>query len=198
MPAWSPCARWRILAVLAGLAVLTVAQPALADGVRDRAAGAAPVQPIVHEFMVLQPQLSATLIGLALAQLAALPAPAGPAAAAATPPPEVPMASPTVRPATRPRGLLPLFASYAALQALDVHSTLKAIDGGAVERNPMVAPMVSRPAGLVALKLATAAGTIVVADRLSRHNRVAAYALMFALNSAYAFVVVHNYRVAGR
>ncbi len=94
------------------------------------------------------------------------------------------------------RGLVPLFASYALMQALDVHSTLTAIDKGAVEENSLMAPLVRRPAAFVAVKAAMTAGTIVAAHRLARNNRVAAYALMVGLNSAYAYVVMHNYRVA--
>lgn len=87
----------------------------------------------------------------------------------------------------------------AVLQALDVHSTLKAIDSGrGVEQNPVMAPVVNRPAAFVAFKVAATAGTIVAADRLAKHNRIAAYAVMFALNSAYLYVVAHNYKVAGR
>ncbi len=138
--------------------------------------------------------MSPPLIGLTMTQMA-IPVPDSPA-------PSVPGAAqalPAVaRPAARPRGLLPLFVSYATLQALDVHSTLIALHNGAVEQNPIVGPFVNRPAALVAFKAATTAGAILAADRLARHNRPAAYALMFALNSAYAFVVVHNYKVAGR
>lgn len=196
MPALSQRARWRVvsLGALCAFAGVTFAPPALACETGDDRT--APGQPIVHEFVMLQPQLSATIIGLAMAQIAALPPPAAPALGA--PAPALASVPSIVRPTARPRGLVPLFASYAVLQALDVHSTLKAIDGGAVERNPLIAPIASRPAAFVALKVAATAGGILAADRLAKRNRVAAYALMFALNSAYAFVVVHNYKVAGR
>ncbi len=94
------------------------------------------------------------------------------------------------------RGLLPLFASYAALQALDVHSTLQAMDRGAYERNAIVAPFVSRPAAFIAFKAGMTAATVFAAERLSKRNRIASYAVMIGLNFAYAAVVVHNYRVA--
>jgi len=98
----------------------------------------------------------------------------------------------------RAHALVPLFASYAVIQALDVHSTLRAINAGAQERNPLMARCVGQPATFVAFKAAMGAGTLWAAERLSRRNRFASYALMFAVNSAYAVAVVHNYRVAHR
>jgi len=103
-----------------------------------------------------------------------------------------------VRPAKTSRGLIPLFASYAVLQALDVHSTLRAVNAGGTEANGLVNPLVGRPALFIAFKAAMTAGTIAGAERLSRHNRVAAWGLMLAANSAYAWVAVHNYRIAAR
>ena len=46
----------------------------------------------------------------------------------------------------------------------------------------------------VGFKAAVTVSTILAADRLSRHSRVAACGLMVALNSAYLFVVGHNDR----
>jgi len=95
----------------------------------------------------------------------------------------------------RPRGVLvPLYVSFAALQALDVHSTLRAVDAGGVEQNPFLKGLVNQPAALIALKGGIAASTILVADKLQRHNRIGAIAAMAALNSVYATVVAHNYR----
>ncbi len=95
----------------------------------------------------------------------------------------------------RPTGLTPLLASYAALQVLDVHSTLRAFDAGAFEANPVMAGLADHPAAFIGFKAAVTIGGIVIAERLSRHSRVAAYVLMFALNSAYLYVVTHNYRL---
>lgn len=201
MPARLPVA---CVALVAACAALTLATPALASDMRgDRASDPATVRtpPLVHELVVAQPSLAPAVIGVVLARaLADQPVQAGgprdaaggsglgqadaPGRIATTPP----------RP-ERPHGLVPLYVSFAALQALDIHSTLTAVHNGGVEQNALVAPMVNQPAAFVAFKAAATAGTIVAADRLARHNRVAAYALMFALNSAYTFVVVHNYRV---
>jgi hypothetical protein len=38
--------------------------------------------------------------------------------------------------------------------------------------------------------------TVLAAERLSACNRLAAHGLIFAVNSAYAIVVAHNYQVA--
>jgi|SRR5688572_4047538 len=105
----------------------------------------------------------------------------------------------TIQPATTakgtPRGvLMPLYVSFAALQALDTHSTLRAIDAGASERNPFLTGIVNQPAAFIALKGGVAASTILVADKLRHRSRTAAIVTMVALNSVYATVVAHNYR----
>jgi hypothetical protein len=110
----------------------------------------------------------------------------------------------TVRPARTPashadsgadRGvLLPLYASFAALQMLDAHSTIRAVRAGGVESNPMMAGFANKPAALVALKAGVAVSTIALADKFRGRSRVGAIVLMTVLNSAYATVVAHNYR----
>lgn len=95
-------------------------------------------------------------------------------------------------------GLIPLFASYAVLQALDVHSTLTAINRGGFERNPIVAPFVNHPAAFVACKAGVTTATFLAANRLAKRNRVAAYAMLAVADSAYAYIVAHNYQVASR
>jgi len=112
--------------------------------------------------------------------------------------PVVATASTVPRPAPTPtssgRGVLvPLYVSFAALQALDAHSTLRGIHGGAVERNPMLHSIAKTPAVLFAVKAGVAASTIVLADRVRGRSRVGAIVLMAGLNSLYATVVAHNY-----
>jgi hypothetical protein len=92
--------------------------------------------------------------------------------------------------------LVPLYVSFATLQMLDAHSTIRALDAGGVEANPLMRGVADRPAALVALKAGVAASTIVLTDRLRRRNKVGAIVLMAALNSAYAVVVSNNYRAA--
>jgi hypothetical protein len=98
------------------------------------------------------------------------------------------------RPAERPRLLIPMYVSFAALQAMDAHSTMKAIDRGYGEVNPLVAPSTRNGAAMAAMKVAVTASVIVCTERLWRHNRVAAVVTMIAINSAYAAIVAHNYR----
>ena len=98
----------------------------------------------------------------------------------------------------RPRLLIPMYVSFAALQAMDAHSTMKAIDRGYVEVNPLVAPSTRNSAAMAAMKVAVTASVIVCSERLWRHNRVAAVVTMIAVNGAYAAIVANNYRTASR
>jgi hypothetical protein len=97
--------------------------------------------------------------------------------------------------AGRPSILTPLYIGFAALQAIDVHSTFRALNHGGRESNPIVARMIDAPAGLVALKAGTSAGIILVSEKLWKRNRAAAVITMLVLNAAYAGVVTHNYSV---
>jgi hypothetical protein len=94
----------------------------------------------------------------------------------------------------RPRALVPLYVSFATLQALDVHSTSRALDAGAGEANPLMRGVAHRPAALLAVKAGGAASAIWLAHKLSKRSRTGAIVLMAAVNSAYAMVVAHNYR----
>ena len=106
----------------------------------------------------------------------------------------VPSSRPPSAPSS-PRGVLvPLYASFASLQMLDAHSTLRAVRAGGVEQNPLLRGLADKPAALVAIKAGVAVSTIAVADKVRGRSRVGAIALMAALNSAYAVVVAHNYR----
>jgi hypothetical protein len=98
----------------------------------------------------------------------------------------------------RPPALIPLYAGFVTLQGLDVHSSVTVVDRGGRETNPLLAPLVNRPAAFVALKVGATAGTIFVAEKLRRRSRVGAIVFMVALDSAYATIVAHNYRVAHR
>ena len=90
--------------------------------------------------------------------------------------------------------MLPLYASFAGLQALDAHSTLRALQSGGSEANPLMRNLADRPAALYAVKAGVAASAILLTERLRPKHRVAAIALMAALDSVYTMVVVHNYR----
>ena len=96
----------------------------------------------------------------------------------------------------RPAPLVPLYFTFVGLQALDVHSTFSALESGAREANPMVRSALGNPAGLFLLKAGTAAGVVLLTEKLWRRNRTAAVVTMIALNSAYATIAAHNYRAA--
>jgi hypothetical protein len=94
----------------------------------------------------------------------------------------------------RPGALLPLYGSFAALQAMDAHSTVRAVRGGAVERNPLLAPVGHNAGAMFAIKAATTVGTIVLVEKLRRRHPMGAVVLMVAVNAAYGAIVVANYR----
>lgn len=95
----------------------------------------------------------------------------------------------------RPRALVPLYVSFAALQGMDAFTTVQALGRGAVEANPLLGGVAGNRGALFAVKASTTAGTIWLSERLWRKNRVAAIALMAALNGTYAVIVAHNRRV---
>jgi hypothetical protein len=97
------------------------------------------------------------------------------------------------------RGILvPLYVSYATLEALDVQSTLHGLSRGAVEQNPIMQGVVGSPAGLIAVKAGVAVVTIAVVDKVAKKNKPLAIVLMVAANSVAATVVANNYRVIQR
>jgi hypothetical protein len=95
-----------------------------------------------------------------------------------------------------PRGLQPaMYGGLLALQGLDVHSTLRAIDAGHYEQNPLMRWTVSHPAAFISMKAAASAATIYLAERIRKQHPKRALLFMAAVNSAYALIVVHNYSV---
>jgi uncharacterized protein DUF5658 len=95
------------------------------------------------------------------------------------------------------RGIVvPLYAGLIATQVLDVHSTRRAIGEGRREANAMVRWATSRPAAFIGFKVATTTGTVLLVERVRRTHPKRALFLLAAIDSAYAFVVAHNYRGA--
>ena len=104
-----------------------------------------------------------------------------------------------IPPVDRPRGsavLTSLYAATAIMQALDVHSTIKALDAGAVEANPLMSGVTKNRGAFMATKAAVAAGTVFAVQRIAKRSKVAAIVTAVAVNSAYAMVVRHNYKIA--
>jgi hypothetical protein len=89
-----------------------------------------------------------------------------------------------------------LYVSTAVMQALDVHSTLTAFQAGAVEANPLMTEVTKNKVAFIALKAGIATSTMLAAHNMAKTNKVAAIATLFAINSAYAMIVEHNYKVA--
>jgi Domain of unknown function (DUF5658) len=89
-----------------------------------------------------------------------------------------------------------LYMSTVAMQALDVHSTLSAFGAGAVEANPLMTGVARNKLAFIALKAGVATSTVLAAHNMAKTNKLAAIATLVAINSAYAMIVEHNYKVA--
>jgi hypothetical protein len=100
------------------------------------------------------------------------------------------------RPAARPMLLPALYGGYAALQALDIYSTKKALAAGSRETNPAMRS--GNTMTMVAVKAAAGAGTIYFAERAWKKNKPGAIALMVALNGATALIASRNLHNANR
>ena len=96
----------------------------------------------------------------------------------------------------RPKLLPALYAATVLTQVLDAHSTMTALGRGGREVNPLMQGVASNRGALLAVKMGAAVGTVFVAEKLWRRNRVAAIALMVAVNAATAGIAAHNYSVA--
>jgi len=103
----------------------------------------------------------------------------------------------TIAPVTSPPRQLfsSLYVGLVTTQVLDIHSTLRALDAGHREANPLARWATGNPVTLVAFKTAATAGTMVLVERVRRKHPMRAAILLAAVDTAYAFVVAHNYRV---
>ena len=124
----------------------------------------------------------------------AVAAPPGDAPAAATLAADRAPAAPP-RPA-RPKSLVPLYVSFASLQALDVHSTARALERGGSEANPLLKGVAGNPLALAAVKVAGSAAVVYASEKMRKKNKKAAVVFMLATNAVLAVVVQHNYRAA--
>src|SRR3954469_4198977 len=105
--------------------------------------------------------------------------------------------SPDVQ-APKTTSLVPLYISFATLQALDVRSTMLATHAGAVEANPIMGSVLSSPPAFIASKAIATAGIVFLTDKAKKQHPRAAFVTMVVLNSLYAGVVAHNYSVLSR
>jgi len=88
-----------------------------------------------------------------------------------------------------------LYVSTAVLQGLDVHSTLYAMRTGNNENNAVMRGLVARPALFIGVKASVGGGLILASHKMAKRDKVASIVMLAAVNSAYAAVVVHNYRI---
>ena len=88
-----------------------------------------------------------------------------------------------------------LFVSYGAVQALDMASTIKARNAGAIEANPVMQGSYAKG---MAVKAALGAATMRAVRSLEKKNKKAAIITMIAANVATAAVVAHNMNVAAQ
>ena len=106
------------------------------------------------------------------------------------------LVAPVWKPVARPSILPALYAGSAILQAYDAYSTLKALNLGGVEANPIAQGVVGNPALFIGVKAAVASASILAAERMwKNHHRVAAIATMVATNSLMAMVAANNAKV---
>jgi len=138
--------------------------------------------------------VSACAIALTLVQPAAASATAGPARQNPSVEPAVSTGPENLSSEPPARTITGLYVSLAALQALDVYSTMSVLSDGGVEANPAMRGITRHPALFIAVKAAATATTIWVSEKLRKKHPKGAVALMVALNSVMAVVVANNYR----
>lgn len=92
--------------------------------------------------------------------------------------------------------LLSLYATTAAMQMMDVRSSLAAFNSGAVEANSLMSGIVKSTPMFIAFKAGVAASAIYSAHAMAKHNKIGAIIMLSAVNSAYAMVVSHNFALA--
>jgi hypothetical protein len=144
-------------------------------------------KPYASLFLIGGPETGGTQpLGLSAAVAAAMDVPAAPA--------------PPVRKQASTGSLVQtvLYGGFVTLQALDAHSTLRALDAGHAEQNPVMRWTTSHPVAFIAMKSAATAGTVYFAEKIRKKHPKGARAFIVAVNAAYAVVVLHNYKVSGR
>jgi len=96
----------------------------------------------------------------------------------------------------RPAALVPLYGSLIALQALDLHSSRRALaNGSSYEANPAMSPIVRNSAAFVAVKAAATGGVIWISERLWKRQPKKALVFTALVNAAMGTVVANNYRL---
>jgi hypothetical protein len=81
------------------------------------------------------------------------------------------------------------------VQVYEGRTTVNAIEAGAREVNPVVAPFTSRP-GMFAFSIARATAINVAIGSIGRRHKIAAIVIGAALNYSYLFIAEHNNTIA--
>lgn len=97
-----------------------------------------------------------------------------------------------------PRVLKSLRFGFIGVQALDVHSTWKALSGGAREGNAVMRPLTSSPAAYMAIKAGMTFLVYKGTERGGKRHAKTMFWLLVASDAAMSAIAIHNYRVAGR
>jgi uncharacterized membrane protein len=119
------------------------------------------------------------------------------AATAATPVPETASEPWMVdQKVSRPAAVKVMYGTFAALQAVDIYSTTRALNQGASEANPIVATTTGNQGAMLAMKAVSTAVTIYFAERAWKKSRKGSVVLMAVVNGVTAAVVAHNLRNA--
>jgi hypothetical protein len=95
-------------------------------------------------------------------------------------------------------GMGAVYASTALMHILDIDSTFKALNRGAMEANPLMSGLVKNRAAFIATKAGIAAASIYATHRMAKHNKLGAILTSAAINSAYFMIVRNNYAIANR
>ena len=88
------------------------------------------------------------------------------------------------------------YSTAFVVQMYDAHTTIRAIDAGAREVNPLLGPFSSTPRTIIAIGLVRATAIDLALRSIAQRNKWAAVALGAGINSAYLMVAAHNNRVA--
>jgi len=92
-----------------------------------------------------------------------------------------------------------LFLTYATtftVQMWDAHTTIGAIDAGARETNPLLAPFSTNSGLIVAASLARATAIDLAVKSIAQKNKMAAVLVGAGVNSAYITIAAHNRSIA--
>ncbi len=102
------------------------------------------------------------------------------------------------RKVSRPGAVTAMYGTLAALQALDIYSTRRALNRGGSEINPLMEKAAGQNASMIAAKAISTATSIYFAERAWKKNRKGTVVLMAVINGVTAAVVANNLKNSRR